>query len=539
MRNASHTLVPLVAAMTLAACSEEALTQLGRFRLQGLDTARAEVSFCTSPPDAYKGNTLFITIFDKSGSNQGSGGDAPTDADGARRYVPYLSFLRQMPPYNGQPADPTLHFLAINFSDAATTIHPRTNNLTGYYDFIRDDPKAFKGIGPDYLIGEPTDGDWTNYLAALSTTNAELDALHNYLKSLAEVQTYHVIIFFISDGVPKTSANFIQSTEDIVNSIKNIRSKEAHRPYFGSITLYTFYYYETLDPNARNLMQTMATEGGGEYFESSSGNAVQFDKFRVPTQHVRKKLAELFMDNLNVQWRRGELFSDDDGDGLDDLLERTLGSHPSKKDSDENGVSDAVEYHTLNKPCRDPHCSRAQAEPFAFCNQYLVNPAQPAVRVFVDPDKDGLNSCEKHLLQGLNFAKWDTNDDWIPDLLSFRRGVAYQAGVVDAWLNPDWDDLYSYQEVKALTPVDFDNRRIYGLKPQRYFLELVSDDNGRDCYEGSVEDIPVALGDSGENVGRLYLGEHTVVGDRQRILRVAEKPLVPGGTVVFHNEDFK
>lgn len=529
----------LAVAALLAGCTAENLQELGRFRLQGLDRARAEVSFCTSPPDSHKGKTLFITIFDKSGSNQGTGGSTPTDPFGLRRYKPFLAFLQQMPPFNGQPADPTLHFEAINFSDSASTIHNRTNDINAFYNFIQTNEQAFNGVAPDYDTGNPVDNGWTNYRAALSRTKSDLDALLVFLRSLPDIETWHIVILFISDGIPKISSTVIQSTADIVGDIRAIRALQSSRPYFGSITLYTFYYYETLDTDARDLMRTMAVEGGGEYFESSSGQAVQFDKFRVPTQRVRKKLAELFGDNPNVSWRRGELYADDDADTIDDVRERQLGSNASLADSDENGVSDGVEYAALGKPCRHASCLKAQAEPFAFCNQYLLDPSTPAIRRFNDKDKDGFNDCEEDVLGGLERAKWDTNDDWIPDLLSFRRGVAYQTGVIDAWLNPDWDEDFSYNEVKSLTPVDFDNRRIYGLFKQKYNLELVSDDNGQDCYEGSVEDIPVALGNSNENKYRLYLGEHTVVGERQRILRTAEKPLIPGGTITFTNEDFQ
>jgi hypothetical protein len=278
----------------------------------------------------------------------------------------------------------------------------------------------------------------------------------------------------------------------------------------------------------------MAQRGNGDFFEFSAGQAIDFNQFAVPARNVRHVMRDLAVLNQNTLWWNGQLAPDSDADALPDHIEDLMGSNKYEKDSDRNGVEDGWEYRVSGRPCKSITCSPAGAEPYATCNGFEVV-ANAIPRVFLDQDKDGLNKCvERKLFASLD-DDWDSNADWISDELALRSDIAFIPGRQEAALDPDWDNRSNYVEVKENTPLRYNDKSIFGLKPQKYKVETVSVDAFKTCYHVTVDPIMV----HGEgNLIKVWVMENKAIVDDEKYRRVAEKP-VYGSLVKFVDSDFR
>src|SRR5690606_7445253 len=143
-------------------------------------------------------------------------------------------------------------------------------------------------------------------------------------------------------------------------------------------------------------------------------------RFAIPVRISKFDLKEIWVTNVNTSWHDQTLKIDSDGDGLGDDFEKIIGSHPLLSDSDNNGVSDAVEYRVTGgmSACKNVDCSPAGADPYTTCRS-LELPSGSATR-YGDQDRDFLNDCEEKLL-GSDMNDPDTNKDYIPDHLAFKN----------------------------------------------------------------------------------------------------------------------
>jgi len=570
-------LVISIMALISFSCEKEKLTELDKYQLIQNQTVNAEVDFCTMKADKVKSNLKFVFVIDKSGSNQDLTDALGTDPNGDRRYVPLLLYL------NETESDPTIFYSLINLHTEADLITGFINDKDRFQEIVENEANPNNAEPP-----RPADGGWTDFEKSVERVTTIIDEDIRAAKVEPEVVSSYYVVIFISDGAPWVREE-IQSKVGILEQVRGLLAyEEGNKEYVDSIQLHTGYYYnDNLDNDAQTYMKEMAEMGNGDAFEFGSGQVIDFSQFSVPERNVKHLLRDVIVTNVNTKWYLDELTLDSDGDGLVDRLEDELGSHRLIADSDGNGISDGVEYFLTTRPCRDPLCDPENAEPYEACNKWEVPdeelpdgdfdgdfeyesevgdsdvdeveseieavetdnsdedilvddenalPNVP-VRKLSDLDKDFLNDCEERIILKSKMENFDSNEDWIPDGLAFRGSLAFVEGTSqEAFLDPDWDTVDNYMEIKTNTPIRYDNRKIYGLKPYKYKIETVSDDHAQSCFHLKVEQIPIG---SENDIIRVYLLENTSVINNRRFMRTAEKHVTPGEkTVEFVVEDF-
>jgi len=190
-------------------------------------------------------------------------------------------------------------------------------------------------------------------------------------------------------------------------------------------------------------------------------------------------------------------------------------------DSDDNGVRDGIEFRLSGgKPCKNSQCQVRGADPYVQCSG--LNTTNNGQVIYGDRDKDYLNDCEEHLL-GSDVTSFDSNDDYIPDHLAVLTGVGFIKGSNEALLDPDFDAIDNYFELKKNTPTRADNERIPELKELTYKAEKTSADNLQSCYEVKITNM-VTL--TPKDRIRVYLLENRSAIGTKKILRVAEVDVV-------------
>lgn len=508
----------------LVGCSKEQLQELERFAIIEEEKATVRVNFCTIDANAVKSNLKFIFVMDKSGSNQDLPDELGTDKNGYRRYTQLLMFLKDA------ASDPSVFYSLVNFSTNANVVSGFTNDRAKFTTTVTKESNP-SNLNPP----RPTDGGWTNYLAAFQQVNSLISADITAAKTQPEVVSSYYVVVFITDGAPYIGTNQLQAKTDILNAIKGLKSFEAQREWVESVQVQTgFYYNDVADATARDLLKDMALTGSGEFYEFAAGQVIDFNQFAVPVRKVKHTLRDVFVANMNTVWWNGQRLVDSDADQLPDENEVILGSDPYDADSDANGVSDGIEYFLNTRPCKDSKCSAALAEPYLNCATYKRSNL-PNGQKYGDQDKDFINDCEEAVILKSKIDSFDSNDDWIPDDLAFRFGISFVQGRSEIFLDPDNDNLNTYGEIKVQTPVRYANDRIFGLNPYEYDLQMVSSDLVKDCYQLDVLNVSRS---TGENRIRVYLLENTSVIDDKRFMRVSEKSMA-GGFVEFDRGDFQ
>lgn len=506
-------------------CFDQNLDPLSPFAGQDSEFATVRADFCTMDADQVKGNLKFVFVIDKSGSNQNLPDALGTDAQGARRYLPLLNFL------GAGAADPTVYYSLVNFSTNASLVQGFTNDRTSFTSLIQRESNPANATP-----AQPTDGGWTNYLAALTTVNNLISGDIAAAKLQPEIQSSYYVVIFVSDGAPWVSDTQLQSSVDILNAVLTVKGyQETEKEWVESIQIHTGYYYnDSLDTQAQQLLKDMAAKGDGDSYQFSSGQIIDFNQFSVPTRQVKHALRDILVENVNTTWWEGSLLQDSDGDGLPDSVEVASGSDPRNKDTDGNGISDFVEYISTGKPCSDAGCLASKAAPYTSCNRFVKTGWNGVGSKFTDQDKDLLNDCEESVILGSKMDTFDSNGDWIPDEMEFRRKMAFLPGRVETMLDPDNDGVNSYNELKFFTPPAYPNDKVLGLRSYDYDLSVVSQDARHDCYRLVVRNVATIGGD---NRIRAYIMENTTIIDDKRFLRIGEAK-VSDGTATFTNTTF-
>ena len=359
------------AVVLLCACWDEPLTDLDRGTDFQYMISTASIDFCTLESHTIKSNLKYIFVIDKSGSNQDLPDKLGTDRSGMRRYVPLLEFLSQ------SEYDTTTYYSLINFATQAERVQDFTNDVDLFRELIENQHNPSQVDPP-----QPSDGGWTNFQAALDEVYAIIDSDIRKAKARTEVISSYYVVFFISDGAPYVGQNNLQPKSEVVIKISQLLGfEETNKAYVDSVQVHTGYYYnDIINDVALDYMQAMAERSNGEFYEFGAGQVIDFNKFSVPERNVKQLLRDVFLTNTNTIWRNGSLWKDTDGDSLSNALEETMGSNPDKLDSDDNGISDGVEYFVTGAPCRDklfldnpddPACEAANAELYTACNAYI------------------------------------------------------------------------------------------------------------------------------------------------------------------------
>jgi hypothetical protein len=570
----------------LISCEKEPLKKLDRYQILNHKTINANIDFCTIEANKIKSNLKYIFVIDKSGSNQDLSSKIGTDPNGERRYASLQLYLEDA------PQDETIFYSLINLSTNAELVSGFTNDKESFEEIVDEEANPNDRIPP-----VPSDGGWTNFSASLNTVKDLISNDIQKAKEQKEVVSSYYVVIFISDGAPWVGTTDLQNKAEILDQVDSLLAfEEGNKEYVDSVQLHTAYYYnlDGFDTEAQTYMKNMAENGNGSFFEFGAGQVIDFDKFSVPERNVKHSLRDVLVTNLNTKWYKDTLYVDSDGDGLVDILENEYGSDILNKDSDGNGITDGVEFFTTGKPCKtlkcviqgqDPcekyTCDFTKAEPYEACNSWLATgneeceenretnrlkcmdecvftpevcaddckqedcPILPTetdtgvpIKRISDLDKDFLNDCEERVVLKSKSDNFDSNDDWIPDNLAFKTSLAFVEGTIgDASLDPDWDDMSNYDEVKKNTPLRYDNNKIYGLKPYKYNLKVIEDNNIQTCY--NLEVIGISVGTE-HDIIRVYIVENTSIIKNKRFMRTADKEININESVInFNNDDFK
>ncbi|PID38593.1 MAG: hypothetical protein CSB49_04830, partial [Proteobacteria bacterium] len=209
------------------------------------------------------------------------------------------------------------------------------------------------------------------------------------------------------------------------------------------------------------LLSEMAFAGGGSFKQFYDDATKQ--KLPITFEHVdlftaRDPLAikELVVTNANVLPTDKGLRADSDQDGLPDDQELRIGTCPQDPDSDGDGVNDLIELRLARAPltaedpieCVDLEITNTTSD--VLCPD-PNDPTAPKTRdrkLYLDRDKDGLNSCEERLL-GTSDSLLDSDADGIPDRVELVAGTNYLS--VDPLQDPDFDGILNRDEVRSHT----------------------------------------------------------------------------------------
>lgn len=209
------------------------------------------------------------------------------------------------------------------------------------------------------------------------------------------------------------------------------------------------------------LLSEMAFAGGGSFKQFYDDATKQ--KLPITFEHVdlftaREPLVikELVVTNANALPTDKGLRADSDQDGLPDEQEQRLGTCPQDPDSDSDGVNDLIELKLARDPLKaeDPiECVDLEVSDSTSDNLCPdpKDPAAPTTRqrkIYLDRDKDGLNSCEERLL-GTSDSLIDSDADGIPDRVELVAGTNYLS--VDPLQDPDFDGILNRDEVRGHT----------------------------------------------------------------------------------------
>ncbi len=569
-------------------CSKAApLDPLNQVDLASAPTNEVKVNFCTDPAYQQKQYIKTIVILDHSGSNQenylmaadGSGAPAlvngnivinptyATDPTGQTRYgninTPgtLLNYLYNLPPNN--PADPTRFFALIDFNGNEKTYPANaagfTSNIPAFYNYVQQDATASNG--------HPNDSGSTDYMGALQQayniiendiqTEKNCAALPLGSTSpgswcpvpgVATASSY--VIVFMSDGSPITSISGVgmnsngqivttgpisitkEPSSNILGEVQTIASLASEKKYVAGVNLFTIYYYHpgNVDLSGQQLLAQMAKVGNGIAYNALSGSNINYAQFQPPTKLIKYKLADIYVTNQSVTWwSDGKLHRDTDGDGLPNSVETAWGSNPLNAYTQGNGVSDYVTYFLTNGA---PFTSVDYAS--GVCSGIKTIPLAGGGYTFVSSDPDGLNDCEKLLLNDAGgIGNPNSNGDGIPDFLAFRNGVPFQIGTNPDVNTPDASGYSIAQKIKFSLPVQVPPAELVNYKPDQYNMQLVSSTATQDCYNLTVTGLPT-IG-SGNTV-RVDVIETNPLLQNSYLYRVGEKKFTSGNPTLIFND---
>jgi len=549
----NHTLVAVVAMsllVLLSAC-KETLDPL-QIATSGIyNYASVDAHFCTTEPAPAQQKLKYMFIIDHSSSNkpgvtQDLSDVQNTDADGSRRYGPMINFINNLV----VDAQTTPYFGLINFNDTAMQARGLAGFTADVPAFLTAARTSWVGGGTNNLPS-PNDAGFTNYQAAL---NLAFQLIKQDAQSEAAVQTGAIVtsvyqIVLVSDGVPTIlqagntlyTQQFTTDIQPVIKNLLDLKSNVSVGQYIANISINTAYYFNTADganPSALTLLQQIADAGNGLFEQFGTGQQILYQAFAPASRSVINNLVDVFVENSNaVWWDNGAFMLDSDGDGLPDAIEMQFGSSKDLADSDGNGVSDLVEYRTKGRPCNGLTCAPAERDPYAMCDGY--NPTTDAAgnRHFASSTNDGLNDCEKFLLNASS-QSYNSNGNLIPDLLAFKNTLSIQrADGAVSLADPFGDGIINYQKLKYGYPIQVSTKQVDYFIPRAINITVDKKyNNGVVCYHYTVDDISIS---NVTNKIKIYLVQNSSLIQNKPFLMTAEKSLDGNLKATFAPGDFK
>jgi hypothetical protein len=570
-------------ALAMVGCNDNPLVPLDPNEVLNLHYVTVDSQFCTSEPVISEQKVKYLFILDHSASNQPligpplvAGDDSSTDPVGAHRYAPLVQFINSIianPSPNTATSFALLDFnstvYAPGFPSEYSTINsasppnpnPTLSLVTQTFDTSASD-FLNNYVIPDWegcfdfngnrqtclgtnLNPQPNDGGFTNYVNALAAAQdliyTDLEAEATSLQTPPVKINYQII--FVTDGYPNTvnGAQNFTSVQGIIDTIIGFQtSNPTLSPLISNISLNTAYYYPVgavPDASDESLLTQMAAQGNGKAQVFGNGESVAYQSYAPPIRQLKYNLSDVWIENENlVWWDNGQLLLDTDGDGLPDLIEQQMGSNPLLQDSDGNGVSDLVEYRTKGAPCNSSTCSQSGRDPYAVCDGLSPSVDGNGNVTFPYTANDGLNDCEKLVLGGVQ-GQFDSNGDFLPDLMEFKAPVAFVAGSSGAYANPFGDPLDNYTKLKLGLPLTISQSKVLNYSTRQITLQhIASTTSDNQCYHMIANQVAVY---NDGNTIKVSVIQNTAVIDNQPVLQTAVRSLDgASSTIYFAPSDF-
>ena len=279
----------------------------------------------------------------------------------------------------------------------------------------------------------------------------------------------------------------------------------------------------------------MACEGGGQFFDYSSGTAPDYSQITLPTTYMSFNLVDYYANNRNADWYKGVLVPDSDGYGLPDSLARQLGYIPGIQTY--TGISNWTHYQVSQTLVSEGQCLKAGAACNVATQVKAVCGTMPAGG-WPDTDNDGLNDCEE-LLVGSDPLQFDSNADMLPDGFEASKGIQFNTSAQPCWsMDEDEDGVDDCNEAKNNTPPTVANASVIDLHPYQYSFSLISESATQQCYKIQVSNVTtLSPTDTIEFMGI----EQPNVFQSAFILKKASKPAsqAVNGTLNFSSGDFQ
>ncbi len=308
----------------------------------------------------------------------------------------------------------------------------------------------------------------TDYLGTLAEiyTTIQKDIQLEKSSNAENVQRSKYIVIFLSDGIPQENGT-AQDDGEITDQVQAIREM-TEVAGVGGFAFHTFLllggFAEGSDPKikayAEQVLGNMANAGDGTYNQFENAEAISFLSFIDLRLSVEYLLKYVIAYNMNTKPGTELIHLDTDGDGLSDAEELAWYSDPTLRDTDDDGVSDYVEY-TLTTPDHVFNPRTFLADPDGDgpmeMNVQDNNCTAGIGGIWPDTDQDLLTDCEEDLI-GTDRRVADTDGDGIPDGLEFFAGTNYLHP--EDTVDTDLDGFPNPIEIRQHTNVSSDDPKL-------------------------------------------------------------------------------
>ncbi len=357
----------------------------------------------------------------------------------------------------------------------------------------------------------------TDYLGTLDAIYVDLRNDIMNANEEERVRSKYIIVF-LSDGVPNAQGE-TQDDVDIWEKVDEINDMMTEYGV-GSFNFHTFLllgnfgndaYGQARQAEAETTLQGMAERGNGQFRLFENAETIDFINIVDMRLTVEYDVKYLVAYNYNIRPGIDLLYTDSDGDGLSDEEEELYGTDPTRRDTDQDGLSDFCEVK-MSSP------------------GHVLDPLDPSDSICdegtygVDSDNDGMTDCEEYV-KGTSRLNPDTDSDGIPDGIEFLAGTNPLAE--ENTTDTDFDGVLDWMEVQRHTNVMSNDPRIRERNSYVYDIidgGLVLIDQGTDMeshvrqFNFNVSNIdladtlPFVMEDGtqwneGDNLIRFYLAE--------------------------------
>jgi hypothetical protein len=418
----------------------------------------------------------------------------------------------------------------------STSVFARTENDAGNNGFT----KNTTDMQDDVWANQRNDTQ-TNYLGTLAEIYKDIQNDIQQESSSENLQRTKYIVVFLSDGIPQDQGT-VQDDDEIAQEVLKIREM-TEVAGVGGFAFHTFLLLggfasgedgDTLKEYATQVLSKMANNGDGTFNEFENAEAINFLSFIDLRLAVEYLLKYVIAYNMNTIPGTELIALDTDGDGLSDEKELEWGSYPWKRDSDDDGASDYVEYslttpdHVFNPLTfiGDPDGPDGPMEENIQDNNCTAGIGG----IWPDTDQDLLNDCEEDLI-GTNRRVADTDGDGIPDGLEFLAGtnIFNPEDTVDT----DLDGFPNPIEIRQHTNISSDDPKLR----ERYAYQYSLTDQGKvvinqGTESGQVQSVRKLYTLGVDNIDIMDVGVDPTTNKPYPIENYDEVDFVPGENTV-------